>query len=150
MIFFIAFVALLLFSTGFAVWKGGAPERIAAGLYWAAWLVTLIANPQATDRWRNVEIGYLLIDMGLLLALGILALKANRIWPMAAASLQLIIVAGHAAKGLDPDLLGSAYAIMSVFWPYLQLLLLVAGTWAYWRRTRIHGAVRSWSSSSLP
>ncbi|MCA1200141.1 hypothetical protein K9B35_19410 [Sphingomonas sp. R647] len=149
MIFFIAFVALLLFSTGFAVWKGGPPERIAAGLYWGAWLVTLVANPQAIDRWRNVEIGYLLIDTGLLLALAVLALRANRIWPMAAASLQLIIVAGHAAKALDPALLGSAYAIMSVFWPFLQLLLLVTGTWAYWRRTRIQGAVSSWSRSSL-
>ncbi len=47
MAFFIAFVALLLFSTGFAVWKGGAPERIAAGLYWTAWLATLVANPVA-------------------------------------------------------------------------------------------------------
>jgi hypothetical protein len=150
MIFFIAFVALLCLSTGFAAWKGGPPERIAAGFYWTAWLITLFASPQAMDRWRTVEIGYLLIDVALLLGLGAIALRANRIWPMATVSLQLIIVVGHAAKALDPRLLGSAYAIMSVFWPYLQLLILAGGTWAYWRRTRTHGAVPSWSSFSRP
>ncbi len=148
MAFFIAFVALLLVSTGFAIWKGGTPERIAAGLYWTAWLTTLLANPVAMNRWRNVEIGYLLIDLCLLLALLFLALRANRHWPMTAASLQLIIVIGHAAKAIDPTLLGSAYAIMSVFWPFLQLIILAGGTWMYWRRTRIQGGVASWSSSS--
>ncbi|MDK2768465.1 MAG: hypothetical protein KYX69_12195 [Sphingomonas sp.] len=147
MAFFIAFVALLLFSTGFAVWKGGAPERIAAGLYWTAWLATLLANPVAMNRWRTIEIGYLLIDLCLLVALTLLALRANRHWPMAAASLQLIIVIGHFAKALDPTLLGSAYAIMSVFWPYLQLIILAVGTRVYWRRVRIQGAAASWSRS---
>ncbi len=147
MAFFIAFVALLLSSTAFAIWKGGTPERIAAGLYWMAWLATLVANPVAMNRWRTVEIGYLLIDLFLLIALTLLALRANRHWPMAAVSLQLIIVVGHVAKMIDPTLLGSAYAIMSVFWPYLQLILLAGGTWIHWRRTRIQGAVASWSRS---
>lgn len=148
MVFFLAFVALLLLSTGFAAWKGGPPERIAASLYWLAWLTTLVANPVATERWRNIEIAYFLIDLCLLLALTVLALRANRNWPMAAASLQLIIVTGHVAKLIDPQLLGSAYAIMSVFWPYLQLLILAGGTWAHWRRTTTQGDVATWSSSS--
>lgn len=148
MIFFIGFVALLCFSTGFAAWKGGPPERLAASFYWMAWLLTLFASPQAIDRWNDIEVGYLLIDSCLLLALGTLALRANRIWPMAAASLQLIIVVVHAAKALDPRLLGSAYAIMSVFWPYLQLLVLAVGTWAYWRRSTMHGIIPSWSTFS--
>jgi len=148
MIFFIIFVALLAGSTAFALWKGGAPERLAAAFYWTAWLVTIFANPIGATRWQNIEIGYLLIDFMLLLALTWLAVKANRIWPMPAAALQLIIVLGHVAKMLDPRLLGSAYAIMSVFWPYLQLSILAIGTWLHWRRTRTQGAVPSWSSFS--
>lgn len=148
MIFFIVFVALLVGSTAFALWKGGAPERIGAAFYWTAWLVTLFVNPNGATRWHNIEIGYLLIDLALLLALTWLAVKANRIWPMPAAALQLIIVLGHVAKILDPALLGSAYAIMSVFWPYLQLSILAAGTWLHWRRVRIHGAASSWSNFS--
>ena len=148
MIFFIVFVALLAGSTAFAIWKGGAPERFAAAFYWTAWLTTLFANPDGPTRWHSIEIGYLLIDLALLLALTWLAMKANRLWPMPAAALQLIIVLGHFAKALDPALLGSAYAIMSVFWPYLQLSMLAIGTWLHWRRVRIQGAVPSWSSSS--
>jgi hypothetical protein len=147
MAFFIAFAVLLVSSTTFAAWKGGAPERLAAAFYWMAWLVTLFANPHGATRWRNIEIGYFLIDVALLLALVWLAMKANRVWPMPAAALQLIVVLGHFAKMLDPALMGSAYAIMSVFWPYLQLSILAIGTWLHWRRVRTQGAVPSWSSS---
>lgn len=146
--FLLAFAALMSVSTGIAFWKGGPPERIAATAFWVAWIASFLVQADRSSAWRGLQVGYLLVDTALLLVLLALALRANRHWPIAAVGLQVIIVLVHGLVAVNPGTLASAYAIMAAFWPFLQLIVLLAGTVLLMRRRRSEGAVRSWSSSS--
>lgn len=141
------FLALLCVSCLLALWLGGAPERLVAGIFVLAWLASK-AVPRSWRIFAQFETMTLAIDILLLVALLLIALKANRRWPMAMTSLQAIIVLAHLAKLVDPQLIRPAYAIMTWSWPFLQLLLLIIGTLLHARRVARTGAVASWSSSS--
>lgn len=144
---FLCFVALVSIACGLAWWRGGAPERIAAGMFLIAWLVSIATDSPIATRYRGVQINYLLIDFALLLGLLALTRFANRRWPVVAASLQMLIVLAHVARALSPHQWALVYMIMTAVWPFVQLFVLVGGTVLHWRRTAILGAVPSWSSS---
>ncbi|WP_404333600.1 hypothetical protein AB2M62_10710 [Sphingomonas sp. MMS12-HWE2-04] len=145
---FLCFAALIVFACGLAWWRGGAPERAAAGMFLIAWLASIATDGPTATRYRGVQINYLLIDFALLLGLLMLARFANRRWPVLAASLQMLIVLAHVARALSPHQVALVYMIMTTVWPYVQLFLLLGGIVLHWRRTAILGAVPSWSSSS--
>jgi hypothetical protein len=95
----------------------------------------------------SVEIGVFIVDAVCLVAFLVLALRANRFWPLWVAGLQLIGTAGHAVKLADPEIIRRAYQIVLVFWSYPMLLLIVLGTWRHQQRLARFGVDRSWSSS---
>jgi hypothetical protein len=94
-----------------------------------------------------VEFGVFLVDVAALAAFVILALRADRYWPLWIAGLQIIGTAGHAVKLMDPGVIRTAYAFILAFWSYPMLLLIVLGTWRHQQRLAKFGADRSWSSS---
>lgn len=145
MAFFIIFAVLVFGAFGLAWWRGGAPERVVATLYAAAWLITLVVDPADGARWWSIEVQFVVIDIVLLIALVLVALRANRYWPMWAASLQIMILLAHVAKGLNPNLFRFVYMVMTTSWPVFQLLLLIVGTLAVWRRRSRGQDVSSWS-----
>lgn len=146
----IAFVALFVSAIIFAFWKGGAPERCVAVAFWIASLLTLTVAPTIERRFRTVEVGILIVDLLLLVVLLWVALFANQRWTLVAASLQIMIIMGHSAKAVYPDLPRSVYNVVTEFWPFLQLTVLVIGAEAHRRRKKREGYVRSWSRSPRP
>lgn len=96
----------------------------------------------------SVEVGVLVVDVVALLAFLVLALRAERLWPLCVTALQVIGAAGHAVKLVDPQIIPSAYAFALRFWGYPMMLLLVFGTWNHQRRLAKFGVDKSWSSSS--
>ena len=137
---------LLLFLTagGVAFLRGGAPERVAAGII-VAWVVTVVlyhlaAGPAGFGR---VDPGDLVLDLAELGAIGWLALRANRMWPLWAAAAQLICVSGHFAVFVEPGM-RRAYWAMTQIPPFIQVIALVCGAAAHVRRERKWGAYRSW------
>jgi hypothetical protein len=98
-------------------------------------------------QFTAVEIGVFLVDVACLVGFLILALRADRVWTLWLAALQVIGTAAHAIKLADPDLIGRAYAFALAFWSYPMLLLIVLGTWRHQRRLSQTGVDRSWSSS---
>jgi cyanate permease len=121
---------ILLFSIfGFAWWRGGTEEKIAASICVLATIVThFVASPLA-QRYSNVETGLLAIDLVVLLCFVGIALYSTRFWPLWAAGFQLTVTMSHLLKGVQLDLLPRAYAAAAVFWSYPILFVIVVGTW---------------------
>lgn len=137
------FAVLWLGACGYALARGGRPERIIAVAF-------LIAAPltSATVHWvalyRLVEPSVFIIDsLLLLITLGV-ALWSTRFWPMAMASLQGSEVLGHVARVLAPDTVPRAYYVVVAFWSFPMVVVLGIGTWRHRRRLRRYGVDHGW------
>jgi hypothetical protein len=140
----IVFNLLLLTTSGYAVLRGGAPERMTGWLLIAAAAMTWIVPPWHVSYF-DPEAGIFAIDVLLLLALVVIALKADRFWPLVMAAMQLDSIAAHILKVFDADLIPITYALMITVWAYPMQFILVAGTIRHRSRLQRFGADRSWS-----
>ena len=138
---------LLLGVSIFAFWKGGGPERALAALIWLAMII-----PHRAFHWITGELdGHTHLDafhvgMGGVVAVGaiLVALHANRTYPLWFAGLQLISMQSHFARALTSDIAPIAYATMQIAPFYLMLVALGIGTWRHDRRLRRYGPYRDW------
>lgn len=144
------YYALLVLCWVYALLKGGAPERIGASIIGTGSVLSLVALSGPARMFMSVEIGVFLVDVACLVAFLILALRAERYWPLWIAGLQLIGTTGHAVKMVDPEIIRRAYQFVLVFWSYPMLLLIVLGTWRHQQRLAKFGIDRSWSNFSVP
>ncbi|MDB5708663.1 MAG: hypothetical protein JWL96_733 [Sphingomonas bacterium] len=140
----IVFNILLLGTCGYAILRGGMPERLTGWLFMAAAGLTL-ATGWRTAMFQEVEISLFSIDLALLAGLVIIALKADRLWPMFLAALQLDSAAIHVLKLFDADMIRITYALMVAIWSYPMLLILAIGTLRHRRRLAQFGEDRAWS-----
>lgn len=145
MIRFLVFNLLLLGSCGYAILRGGAPERITGWLLIGATILTPLAARGLSTRYMQAELGIFVVDMVLLVALVIIALKADRFWPMVLAAMQLDTTAVHILKLFDEDLIRITYALMIAAWSYPMLLVLAIATVRHRRRLAQFGEDRAWS-----
>ena len=74
----------------------------------------------------------------------VIAVHANRNYPLFMAALQLLVVSAHVARGLIEAIAPIAYAVMVIAPGWLQLLLLATGLARHLRRKRRYGAYRDW------
>src|SRR3569623_2487075 len=144
----ILFIILWLGVCGYALWRGGQPERFVAAIF-------LIAAPLASalysaHRWHGMQLGIFAADTVMLVLLLAIAMKANRYWPIGLAAMQLLQVTGHLLKLADPHMLPVLYWISAVVWAYPMLVLLWLGTIRHHNRVKKFGPERSWSGSSTP
>ena len=144
----IVFYAALIATCGYALWRGGAPERIGAGIFIVATILTAIAASSSQPGFRSMEAGILLVDSGMFLAFLVVALRARRYWPIWMTGLQAVQVAGHAARLADPQMIPWAYAVAQGFWSYPMMAILVLGTFRHRQRMKRDGADPSWTRSS--
>ena len=142
------FYAILLACCLYATLRGGVPEKIGAGIFAIATILSTVAMSGRGSRYEWVEVGVFAVDVATLLAVLALALRANRFWTLWVAALQIIGTAGHAVKLADPALVPAGYAMAMALWSYPMLLLLVLGTWNHQRRLARNGVDPSWSTSS--
>lgn len=145
----ILFIALWFGVCGFALWRGGTPERLVALIFLILGPLSGVAHSLGY-QWRGVDVGVFLLDFVMLLLLLAIALKANRYWPIAMAAMQVFQVIGHLIKLADPRMLPLVYWISAVVWAYPMLILLLLGTLRHRNRVKRLGPEPSWSSSSPP
>ena len=88
----------------------------------------------------------LISDFAILVALLAIAQFAWRIWPIWAASLQLLAVFAHVIQGFNIATNPMVYTIMRSAPTYLVWLVLVIGTWTQHRRKCRSGNSPSWRS----
>jgi hypothetical protein len=142
------YYAILALCCSYAALKGGAPERFGAAIFALASILSSVLVSSPAARFGSLEVGVFAVDTTMLLALLVLALRAERFWPLWAIALHLIETAGHAVKLVDPLVIPKAYAFILALWSYPMLFLLVAGTWNHQKRLAKFGVDKSWSSSS--
>ena len=141
------FSALLLLASGFAVLRGGAPERIVGISLLAAFAVSLALQQPLAARFVAVEWGILAADLVLLAILVGVALFSDRFWPLWLAAFHALGTGAHMVRGLDHGIEPVAYAILLAAWSYPMILLLAIGTARHARRKR-EGPERDWSGSA--
>jgi hypothetical protein len=142
------FFTIFFAACGYALWRGGAPERAVALCFLVAGLATPLLDLPQGQRFYSVSVGVFAIDLLLLIALLAITLRANRFWPMLVVSLQAIIIIAHLVKFANPELIRRAYSMMIAMWTYPQLILLVIGTMRHRKRIRRNGSDSSWKTSS--
>jgi hypothetical protein len=123
--------AFLSAVCGFALWRGGRPERLAAAACVVAWLATYLAEDRA--NWVDPQWGILIVDALLLAVMLWLALTADRLWTLGAAAFQLLAVVTHGAMLADRTMGGWAYMTGGVIFSYLVIASIGVGTWLHWR-----------------
>jgi hypothetical protein len=148
MVKLLLFNALLVFCCGYAFLRGGAPERIAAAIFVVGTALTRIDTLYFGRGFGAIEVGVLAVDLGCLVAFLVLALRAERFWPLWLAALQVIGTAGHAVKLLAADMIPWGYAFLLAAGSYPMLLLIALGTYRHQQRLARHGADPSWSTFS--
>lgn len=131
----ILFLALLVGASAYALARGGAPERWAAGLQLVAFAIDDLIH-RYVDGWgyQSVAVGSLLLDLTLLVALIVLAWRSTRFWPLWLAGWQAAALMGHGAKMLDPGMVPLGYAFQAQIWAYPMLIAMAVGTWRHRRR----------------
>jgi hypothetical protein len=121
----------LLAICALAAWRGRATERLAAGAYLVAWLLTVAVFKSRSEftQWP-----VLAIDVGLLVFLLWLAMRSSRFWPLFAAGFHLLAVVTHFARAVDPRVSGWAYQTAEILWSYMVIYAIGYGAWTAPRR----------------
>jgi len=131
----ILFWLLLLVSCGYALWCGRKYERMAALLFIAATLSSILWESPAQHRYVGIEVTDLIVDSGVLIALIAIALLSDRFWPLWAAGLQLVDSMSHVMKAIDAEMIAKAYGAAERFWSFPILAILLIGTWRSHQRS---------------
>jgi hypothetical protein len=142
---FVTYNVLLVSCMLYALWKGGAPERMGAAILGLGTVLSRVFVSGRQTNYQSVETGILAIDILCLAAFVILALRAERFWPLWVAALMLLTVLAHVAKFVDPEMLLRAYAFLAIVWSYPAVLVMIVGTWRHQRRLSYFGDDRAWS-----
>ena len=130
------FVCALVTVFGVAMWRGGADERVAAvGIAAAAILSPLVR----VNDYSGPEPGLVIVDIGLFLLFGFIAMRSKAFWPMWTAGFQLCTLAGHLAAAKSSAVVPAAYVETLVIWSYAVMLGLLVGTLAEGHRRHGRG-----------
>lgn len=145
----IFFLAILLVALGYAVRRGGGPERAMAAI-----AIAMVVSDAALHRFVPVEFatldtGHLVIDLFGASSTTLLALVAHRFWPMCAAVLHILPLLAHSSRILDVTLHPAAYLTMQVTPSWLIPPILILATWRHQRRLAQTCNDPSWHASSL-
>jgi hypothetical protein len=119
----VLFLVVLGAVCGTAAWRGGQDERLAAGAIAAA----AFLSPFVSAR-GFVKLGVVLVDIGLLIVLGAVALRSRSFWPIWATGFQLCTLAGHFAAAKSSVMVPAAYAETLAIWSYAVMASLLVGT----------------------
>jgi hypothetical protein len=139
------FGGLLIGSCGYALLRGGAPERIVGAALLAAAAASALSFSELPIRFFHLEFGVLLVDLVLLGVLVAVALFADRGWPLLLAGLQLSAIGAHVIKTFDWNMIRVTYAVAIAMWSYPMLIALAIGTWRHRQRLKAQGYDVAWS-----
>ena len=139
------FTALLFVCCLYAFVAGGGPERAGAAAYGVACIASHLAF-SAPLRFRSVETGVFIVDVLVFAAFVILALRANRFWPIWVSALLGLGVLAHLARWTGPSAVPWAYQFIMSIWSYPILAIIAIGTFNHRRRLARLGVDPSWTS----
>ena len=141
------FLIFLSMALGYALWKGGAPERLMAAILLAMAVMDQALHLFIPPHFATVDTGHLVIDLFAATTTVTLAIAAHRFWPMVAAVLQILPLLAHFSRALDISMHPVAYLTMQVASSWLLPPLLALATWRHRQRLQRNGSDRPWQIS---
>ncbi|MCR9181183.1 MAG: hypothetical protein NXH71_13275 [Erythrobacteraceae bacterium] len=131
-----------------AIWRwGGGPERWLIGIFIGTMVLPIYASG-LLGLGGPIEgaFAWLFLVLDLLAAAGfvIVAINANRIYPLWIAGFQLVAICAHMIKGMVDGVSPLAIAILVIGPSYFQLLLIFVGFLRHRRREQRFGPYRDW------
>jgi hypothetical protein len=142
------YLVLLTATCSYALWRGGPPERIAAGIILAAVFASGLVASSYRGAFAQREVGIFLVDLMMFGAATVLALRAERFWPLCLAALLGLGAQLQLLSWLAPESGRQVYKVLHALNAYPVLLVLAAGTWRHRGLLAATGADASWSSFS--
>ena len=141
------FLGLQLAVSGYALLRGGAPERVTAIALTLAVALGMALQASFPARFYHVDLGVMAIDVALFGVLVALALYADRWWTLWVAAMQGLGAGAHIIKAIDSDTIRVVYAILAAAWSYPIIVLLLVGTYRHQRRMADGGDL-DWSAQA--
>lgn len=141
-VFEMSFIACLVY----ALRCGGKPERASVTVLACANILSIVviyAFPRAAGFGTLAE-ALAVIDFLLLIGLTWIALRANRLWTIVLAGLQLSLILIHISKAMYPALPAASYGIFAQFWAWPMIVVVAIGTRRHAARTRQFGEESDW------
>ena len=129
--------ALLVVAAFYAWRRGEWPEKAVAATLIAILLADFPVHwVFGWADYNQLHVGHAAIDVAGTIALLAIALKADRIWTLFAASAQLVALAVHPLRMIALPMDPLVYAVMTRAPFYLLILTLLFGTWLHDQRAR--------------
>lgn len=129
------FIALMLAGCLYAFLAGGRPEKVGAAFYTLSCVATQISYTLSPrPPWASLEIGVFVIDILIFGLFVMLALRADRFWPIWASALLGLGVLGHLARMAEPAMISWTYAVSISIWSYPILASIAIGSFNYNRK----------------
>ncbi|MGF7153345.1 hypothetical protein [Novosphingobium gossypii] len=94
--------------------------------------------------WRHTNIGHLFIDAVAMACMFVVALQANRVYPLWIAGAQIIAMFGHFYRLALEEINRFAYDVMAITPSYIQFVAIVLGVVCHMSRRRKLGNYASW------
>ena len=125
------FLVVAIPTCWYAARRGGGPELVVSGLILLGILATTFV-PQQT--YRQVVEPLLVVDSLVLTGFVVVALTADRYWPLYVAAIQLLTVTLHGVRAYDVTILPDVYARLGGELAYPLIIVLLLGTRRHVRR----------------
>lgn len=132
-LWFIFNFGMTFLVTGFAMWRGGGPERLFGLMLLVVTIITFLLPDR---RWMDVQFNVMWLDIGFFLTLVALALMADRWWTLVAAALQGVCVLIHLAFWAQMKITSLVYSTGLNLIGHMLMVTLVAGTVSHILRQR--------------
>lgn len=140
----VVFFGLLILSVALALVRGGKPEKAGALIILGMVVLQFASLALKPSVYNEVDVASVVVDGVGAVAFTMLAVHAMRVWPIWAASLQILSLTSHFARNIDSREEPLVYVAMKSGPTFLVIVALLLGTLAHIRRVRINGSDPGW------
>lgn len=145
-----SYLILLAAVSAYAFVRGNRDARWAAVVCILATIATKLVHSPLTNRFAEVEVGVMIVDLAALAGFTAIALRSDRFWPLWVAGFQLTTTFAHLFKAIQFELVPQIYAVAARFWVYPIFLVIVVGTWRSHQRRRLDQRGGTYPGTGFP
>ena len=122
------FAIILALVAGYAFVAGGRDERYTAAVFLCGYLGSIVVTAFSRNNYLTIQWQTWAVDALMLLPLLWIALRSSAEWPDWMVAMQLLGVAGHAARIIHPEVMNWIYFTLTALWAIPMLILLAWAT----------------------